>query len=228
MDKNLKRMLDTIKLEAEYSASYTGRARISERVMQAMQEVDRSEFVPKSYKAVAYDNGPLPIGHGQTISQPFMVACMTDLLDLDSESVVLEIGTGSGYQAAILSQLVKQVYTTERIKELAESATERLQRLGYDNVVVRCANGYYGWIENAPFDAIVVTAAATHIPQALIEQLKPGGRMVIPVGLQYMPQELMLVTKDQRGETRTQALFGVAFVPLISEEPGGEEKTIKH
>jgi protein-L-isoaspartate(D-aspartate) O-methyltransferase len=196
--------------------------------MQAMQEVDRAEFVPDSYKSQAYDNGPLPIGHGQTISQPFMVACMTDLLDLGPDDIVLEIGTGSGYQAAILAQLVKQVYTTERISELSEQAAERLRRLGYDNIEVRCANGYFGWKEMAPFDAIIVTAAATHIPEALVEQLKPGGRMVIPVGLQYMPQELMLVTKDSHGQTRTQSLFGVAFVPLISEEPGTRNKDRDH
>jgi protein-L-isoaspartate(D-aspartate) O-methyltransferase len=228
MDKNLKRMLDTIKMEVDYSAAYTGRSKIDGRVMQAMQEVDRIEFVPKSYKYQAYDNGPLPIGHGQTISQPFMVACMTDLLDLDPESVVLEIGTGSGYQAAVLSQLVKQVYSIERISELAEAATDRLKRLGYDNIEVRCVNGYSGWKEKAPFDAIIVTAAATHIPEALVEQLKPGGRMVIPIGLQYMPQELMLVTKDHQGNTSTKALFGVAFVPLISDEEEKVEHGVKH
>ena len=228
MDKNLKRMLDTIKMEADYSGTYTARNKINDRVMQAMQEVDRIDFVPDTYKRQAYDNGPLPIGYGQTISQPFMVACMTDLLDLDPEHVVLEIGTGSGYQAAILSQLVKQVYSIERIKELADEATERLKRLGYDNIEVRCVNGYSGWHEKAPFDAIIVTAAATHIPQALIEQLKPGGKMVIPVGLQYMPQELMLVEKDLDGHTTTKSLFGVAFVPLITEQEDNDEHEVKH
>ncbi|MGD8783088.1 MAG: protein-L-isoaspartate(D-aspartate) O-methyltransferase [Thioalkalispiraceae bacterium] len=217
MNKKIKNMLNTIKMEAEYTSSSTGRYEISEPVMQVMEEVDRADFIPETYKGQAYDNGPLPIGYGQTISQPFMVACMTDLLELEPEHTVLEIGTGSGYQAAILSRLAKKIYSIERIPELAEAASERLKQLGYKNIEVRCVDGYGGWQENAPFDAIIVTAAATHIPQALVDQLKPGGRMVIPVGLQYMPQELMLVSKDEQGQTETRGLFGVAFVPLISD-----------
>jgi protein-L-isoaspartate(D-aspartate) O-methyltransferase len=215
---SIQEMLDTIRSEAKYTASYTGREQFSEQVMQAMHDVDRKHFVPAHYEIQAYDNGPLPIGHGQTISQPYIVALMTDLLDLTPESHVLEIGTGSGYQAAILSRLAKQVYSIERVSPLAETARQRLQELGYDNVEVRCEDGYYGWQDKAPFDAIIVTAAATHVPQSLIDQLKPGGRMIIPVGLQYMPQQLLLVTKDQSGETQTKFILDVAFVPLVTRE----------
>jgi len=218
MKKDIKQMLDTIRMEAQYTVSYTEKAAFDDRVMKAMQEVDRAAFVPEHYKKHAYDNGPLPIGYGQTISQPYIVALMTDLLETTPESIVLEIGTGSGYQAAILSRLVKQVYTIEKIPELAESAKNMLQQLGYDNIEMRCANGYNGWQEMAPFDGIIVTAAASHIPQSLIDQLKPGGRMVIPVGLPYMHQELMLVTKDPAGETSTKSILAVAFVPLVDEE----------
>jgi len=204
-------------MAAKYTAVYTGREAFDERVMQVMQDVDRGEFVSGNYKEMAYDDEPLPIGYGQTISQPYMVALMTDLLDITPESVVLEVGTGSGYQSAILSKLVKQVYSVERISELADSSAQRLKQLGYENIEIRCVNGYFGWQEKAPFDAITVTAAATHIPQELIDQLKPRGRMVIPVGLPYMPQELMLVIKDEQGKTRTESVLEVAFVPLVTE-----------
>lgn len=210
-------MLETIRMAAKETASYTGREAFDERIMQAMRDVDRGDFVSGNYKVMAYDDGPLPIGYGQTISQPYMVALMTDLLDITPESVVLEVGTGSGYQSAILSKLVKQVYSVERISELAESSAQRLKKLGYENTEVRCVNGYFGWEEKAPFDAIIVTAAATHIPQELVDQLKPGGRMVIPVGLPYMPQELMLVIKDEQGQTRIESVLDVAFVPLVAE-----------
>lgn len=212
-----KRMLEEIESEAGFTASYTGRAKFDKRVMDAMAEVIREKFVPSHYLPFAYDNGPLPIGYGQTISQPYIVALMTDLLDLTPESIVLEIGTGSGYQAAILSRLAKKVYTIERVEELAESASKRLKKLGYDNIETQCSNGYTGWEEKSPFDSIIVTAAISHIPPALIEQLKPGGRMVIPIGLPYMYQELMLVTKDEDGTTNTQDILGVSFVPLITE-----------
>jgi protein-L-isoaspartate(D-aspartate) O-methyltransferase len=215
---NIKRMLKDIENEAKFTASYTGRERFAERVMKAMGDVIRDKFVGDIKEDYAYDNGPLPIGYGQTISQPYIVALMTDLLDLTDDSIVLEIGTGSGYQAAILSRLAKMVYSIERIPELCESARARLQTMGYSNVETLCANGYYGWEEKAPFDAIIVTAAAAHIPQALINQLKPGGRMVIPVGLPYMHQELMLVTKDQDGKISTDTILGVAFVPLVTEK----------
>ncbi len=215
MSKKQKHMLDTIRQEAKFTASYTGRETFDERVMQAMQAVDREAFVFVSDKDLAFEDSPLPIGYGQTISQPYMVALMTDLVDVTTEDVVLEIGTGSGYQAAVLSRLVRQVFTIEKIPELAESARQRLKALGYDNVEVRSGSGYHGWKEKAPFDAIIVTAAATHIPQSLVDQLKPGARMVIPIGLPYMHQELMLVTKGKSGTTHTDSVLGVSFVPLV-------------
>jgi len=216
MKTNIKRMLREIENEAKFTASYTGREHFDKRVMSAMGEVLREKFVDEIEEGFAYHNGPLPIGYGQTISQPYIVALMTDLLDLTPDSIVLEIGTGSGYQAAILSKLAKKVYSIERIPELYESASKRLQDLGYDNVETRCSNGYYGWKEKAPFDAITVTAAASHIPQALISQLKPGGRLIIPVGLPYMHQELILLSKGKDDTTTTQAVLGVSFVPLIT------------
>ena len=204
-------------MEARMTASYTGRAAFDESVIQAMQDVDRGDFVPAIYRSQAYDNGPLPIGNGQTISQPYIVALMTDLLDVNADSIVLEVGTGSGYQAAILGKLVKQVYSVERINELAASSEKRLQQMGYENIHVRCANGYSGWQDKAPFDAIIVTAAASHIPQDLIDQLKPGGRMVIPVGLPYTNQTLMLVTRNEQGSTNIESVLGVVFVPLVDD-----------
>jgi len=218
MENKHQHLLETIKSEAKFTASYTGRKKFNSRVMNAMAEVDRENFVSPQYLPFAYDNGPLPIGYGQTISQPYIVALMTDLLDLTAESIVLEVGTGSGYQAAVLSRVAKKVYTIERIKELAESASKRLKELGYDNIETRYCNGYTGWQEKAPFDGIIVTAAASQIPPALIEQLKPGGRMLIPIGLPHMYQELMLLTKDDDEATHTESLLGVAFVPLITDE----------
>jgi len=225
MEKKHQHLLETIKSEAKYTASYTGRKKFSQRVMNAMAKVDRENFVSSQYLPFAYDNGPLPIGYGQTISQPYIVALMTDLLDLTAESIVLEVGTGSGYQAAVLSRLAKQVYTIERIKELAESASKRLKDLGYNNIEIRNRDGYTGWQEKAPFDGIIVTAAANHIPPALVEQLKPDGRMVIPIGLPHSYQELMLLTKDEDGTTHTESLLGVAFVPLITDEENDVEQT---
>lgn len=227
MDKKHKFMLEQIEADAIYTASYTGRRKFNDSVMSAMAAVPRKEFVPKDLLPFAYDNEPLPIGYGQTISQPYIVALMTDLLDLTMDSSVLEIGTGSGYQAAILSLLAKKVYSIEKIPELAELASKRLKQLGYDNIETRCCNGYRGWEEEAPFDAIIVTAAATHIPDALVKQLKPGGRMLIPVGMQYMPQELMLVVKDKDGSTRSQSILDVAFVPLVAEDDGKDSEMRK-
>ncbi len=218
MKTKLKQLLEEIQTEARVTADYTGRNEFSKRVMAAMAEVDRADFVPAALRPFAYDNNPLSIGYGQTISQPYIVALMTDLLDLTPESIVLEIGTGSGYQAAILSRLAKQVYSIEKISELHDSANKRFHTLGYDNIECRCQNGYFGWHEKAPFDAIIVAAAATHIPPALIEQLKPGGRMVIPVGSAFTHQELMLVCKDYAGNTSTESILGVAFVPLVISE----------
>jgi protein-L-isoaspartate(D-aspartate) O-methyltransferase len=214
----MKRMLEVIDEQARYTASYTGRKTFAKPVMAAMGEVIREEFVPPALRHAAYADGPLPIGHGQTISQPYIVALMTDLLELTPDSIVLEIGTGSGYQAAILSRLAKQVYTVETVAKLAESASQRFKKLGYHNIETRCADGYNGWAEKAPFDAIIVTAAASEIPLPLVEQLKPGGRMVIPVGRPYAYQELMLVTKEPDGTTQTRPILGVAFVPLVTEK----------
>ena len=184
-------------------------------VIRALSTVPRHLFVEEALRDQAYGDYPLPIGAGQTISQPYMVALMTDLLELTGDSVVLEIGTGTGYQAAILSQLARQVYTIERIPELARAAQQKLGEMGYDNVETRCSDGYLGWPEKGPFDGIVVTAAAPEVPPALLEQLKPGGRMVIPIGLPYSHQELMLVTRDQQGKTEIRDILAVAFVPMV-------------
>ena len=186
-------------------------------VMRALGEVPRHEFVPDDQKRVAYENRPLPIGHGQTISQPYIVALMTDLADPAPGDTVLEVGTGSGYQAAIFAELVRSVYSIEIIEPLANRAKETLERLGYDNVVTRLGDGYYGWDEHGPFDAIVVTAAASHVPPPLINQLKPGGRMVIPVGGRFLTQQLLLIEKQENGDITTKQVAAVRFVPLTGE-----------
>ncbi len=183
-------------------------------VIRAMSSVPRHRLVPKGLMKKAYNDTPLPIGYGQTISQPYIVAYMTQIIKADKGDTVLEIGTGSGYQAAILSAVAGRVYTIEIISQLAESASLKLKELGYKNVTTRCADGYYGWPEHAPFDAIIVTAAAGHIPPPLLKQLKPGGRMVIPVGGPFMIQSLVLVEKDKSGVITTRNLMPVRFVPL--------------
>jgi len=187
---------------------------LDEVVLQAMMRVERHEFVPAAARAQAYRNHPLPIGYGQTISQPYIVALMTDLLQLDPDDVVLEVGTGSGYQAAVLAELAGTVYSIEIVEPLAEQVKQRLARLGYDNVSTKLGDGYYGWAEHAPFDSIIVTAAASHVPPPLIEQLKPGGRMVIPVGGHFQIQNLLLIEKDRSGEVRSRQILPVRFVPL--------------
>lgn len=186
-------------------------------VLKALSKVPRHEFVPAESRRSAYDNRPLPIGHGQTISQPYIVALMTDLSEPDPDDAVLEIGTGSGYQAAIFSALVDRVYSIEIIEPLAKQAKARLDRLGYDNVTTRLGDGYYGWKEHAPFDAIVVTAAASHVPPPLIAQLKPGGRMVIPVGGRFLTQQLLLIEKTMDERIVTRQIAAVRFVPLTGE-----------
>jgi len=228
MKASLKRMLAEIEAEVEYTRDLTGRKALDPRVMAAMTRVPREEFVPGDLRDAAFDNGPLPIGHGQTISQPYIVALMTDLLRLGPDDRVLEIGTGSGYQTAVLSCLAKTVYTVELIPELGERAAARLAALDYANIEYRIGNGYQGWPEHAPYDAIIVTAAAPEIPPALTEQLKPGGRLVIPVGWQYMPQELMLIEKDAHNALRTRDILGVAFVPLQDSEPSGPDERSLH
>jgi len=189
-----------------------------EAILEAMRTVPRHEFVPPQYLDQAYDNHPLPIGHGQTISQPYIVALMTQAAQVQAGDRVLEVGTGSGYQAAVAATLAEHVYSVEIIGALADSARERLQRLGYDNVTVQHADGYFGWQDHAPFDAILVTAAPDHIPQPLVQQLKNGGRMVIPVGPVGGYQTLWLLTRDDAGEVHTEDLGAVSFVPLTREE----------
>jgi protein-L-isoaspartate(D-aspartate) O-methyltransferase len=207
-------MVRAIEGDVGRTSELIGQTRLDPRVMEAMSRVLRHEFVPGDQKPHAYENRPLPIGFGQTISQPYIVALMTDLLKVGKESIVLEVGTGSGYQAAILGELVRSVYSIEIIQGLSQAAEERLGRLGYVNVRVKQGDGYYGWKEHAPFDGILVTAASGHIPPPLIEQLKPGGRMVIPVGGPFMVQQLMLVEKGATGDVRTRQILPVAFVPL--------------
>jgi protein-L-isoaspartate(D-aspartate) O-methyltransferase len=211
------RLINEIAAEVRATAHYLGRDTLNPRVLAALRSVPRHEFVPLNGRSRAYLNQPLPIGYGQTISQPYIVAIMTDLLDPAPGDRVLEIGTGSGYQAAILAELVKQVFTIEIIKPLGLSAKQRLERLGYDNVMTRIGDGYYGWKEQAPFDGIVVTAAVSHVPPPLIEQLKPGGRMIIPVGSRFLTQQLVLIRKNQDGTITTRQLLPVMFVPLTRE-----------
>ncbi len=203
--------------EVRRYASFAGDESLREDVLQSLNTVERHKFVPRDAVPYAYENRPLAIGFGQTISQPYIVALMTDLLKPDKDDVVLEIGTGSGYQAAVLSGLVDHVYTIEIIEALANQATERLDRLGYENVETRLGDGYFGWKEHAPFDSIIVTAAATHVPPPLIEQLRPGGRMVIPVGGRFTTQWLLLIEKNADGTLVTRQVTAVRFVPLTGE-----------
>ena len=186
-----------------------------QRVLDAMLKVERHKFVPKEYQHLAYIDEPLSIGFGQTISQPYIVAKMTELLELNKNDKVLEIGTGSGYQAAILAELCKEVYTIEIIPELAQRAEKLLKELGYKNIFVKVGDGYYGWPEHAPFDKIIVTCAPKEIPQKLVEQLKDGGKMVLPVGDVF--QELVVVEKHN-GVVTKKSVFPVRFVPMIKSE----------
>ena len=209
-----QQMISDIEDDVRITEKYINKKSFNKIVMQTMNTVPRHEFVPANKRSMAYENRPLPIGHGQTISQPYIVALMTDLLQPQSDQRVLEIGTGSGYQAAVLSQLVAQVYSIEIIEDLAESSTQLLTRLGYDNVKTRIADGYDGWPQHAPFDSIIVTAAISHIPPPLVEQLKKGGRMVIPVGTRFHTQYLTLVEKDMQGKVTSRQVLPVAFVPF--------------
>ena len=210
-------MIKDIEADVRLTSSHINKKELDPKVMDAMRKVPRHEFVPRQVRDIAYENRPLPIGYGQTISQPYIVALMTDLLEPKPQQKVLEVGTGSGYQAAILAQLVAEVYTIEIIEPLGNEARERLKRLNYRNVHVRIGDGYYGWKEHGPYDGIVVTAAASHIPPPLIQQLKPGGRMVIPVGSRFMVQQLVLVEKDAKGKLTTRQILPVRFVPLTGE-----------
>lgn len=185
------------------------------KVLAAMRTVPRHKFVPERFRDQAYKDHPLPIGLGQTISQPYIVAFMTELLQLGPEDSVFELGTGSGYQAAVASMVAGSVFTMEIYKDLADPARERLESLGYTNVHASHGDGYHGWKEKAPFDAIIVTAAADHIPPPLIEQLRPGGRLIIPLGSPFSVQQLVLVTKDLKGKVSERPIIAVRFVPLL-------------
>ena len=212
-----ERLVIEISQDVMDTSGYIGKNALDERVMRAIGTVGRHHFVPDKLQSQAYENRPLPIGFGQTISQPYIVALMTDLMKLEQDDVVLEIGTGSGYQAAILSRLVAQVYSIEIIPELAKSSSQRLRRLGFANVAVKNADGYYGWQEHAPYDAIIVTAASSHIPPPLVSQLKPGGVLVIPVGPVFQVQQLSLVSKSMDGKLKTRQVLPVRFVPFTGE-----------
>jgi len=212
--KRRARLVKEIQASVRDTESYIGKSSLNPLVMKVMGNLPRHDFVPASQKPFAYFNRPLPIGHGQTISQPYIVALMTDLLDVGPNDKVFELGTGSGYQAAMLSELVKEVYTVEIVPELGRSAKKRFQQLGYHNIKSKVGDGYYGWKENAPYDAIIVTAASNQIPPPLLEQLKPGGNMVIPVGAPFTIQQLVLVKKDKQGKIHTQQMLPVRFVPI--------------
>lgn len=213
-------LLDAIARDAEDTRLWTGRNKFSDAVMAAMANVPRHAFVPEAEIPRAYLNRPLPIGCGQTISQPLIVALMTDLLDLEPGSRVLEIGTGCGYQAAVLAEVAGRVFTVEAVEALARSAQKRLSALGYDTIEVRHGDGFDGWPDKAPFDAVIVTSAPDHIPHALIEQLGPGGRMVVPVGPPFGPQMLVLCTKNDDGDVTTRKVLPVSFVPMIHDRAG--------
>ena len=207
-------MLDAIARLTSQTVESTGVGAIDPAVMAAIDRVPRHEFVPEELESSAYANRPLPIGHGQTISQPYIVALMTHLLGVEPGGRVLEIGTGSGYQAAVLAELAADVHTIEIVEPLAEQAARRLARLGYDDARTRLGDGYFGWPEAAPFDAIIVTAAAAHVPPPLVKQLAPQGVLVIPVGEPFAVQLLLLVRKQTNGEVNVRQILPVRFVPL--------------
>jgi protein-L-isoaspartate(D-aspartate) O-methyltransferase len=215
-----RRMVEEIATLARETRVETGRVAFSDRVMAAMAKVPRHEFMPESVRRDAYANRPLPIGLGQTISQPYIVALMTDLMEVKSGDRVLEIGTGSGYQAAVLAELAGTVYTVEIVEPLALEARDRLK--GYRNVVTRTGDGYHGWPEHAPFDSIMVTAAPREVPQPLIDQLRPGGRLVVPVGAQAGGQSLMVIDKQPDGRITRRNVLAVRFVPLT--DPAGRQQ----
>jgi len=218
----VRALLGKIEADCQHSQSYTGIPCFASRVMEAIGEVPREAFVPRDMRPWAYANRPLPIGRGQTISQPFIVALMTHLLHPEPDDVMLEIGAGSGYQAAVLSRLIKKLFTLEIVPELAMQARDKLAQLGYDNVEVQQGDGSRGLPEHAPYNGIIVTAAAEQIPQPLVDQLAPGARLVIPIGSQQMPQNLVLVEKDDQGGIHQRNILPVAFVPFTSTKKGEE------
>ena len=209
-------MVEELRLYAQL-AHDPDEVQFSKVVMASMNTVKRHALVPVLQRRHAYENRPLPIGYGQTISQPYIVALMTQLIEPEADDIVLEVGTGSGYQAAVLAELVDHVYSIEIIQALATRAAQDLGALGYTNITTKLGDGYYGWEEHAPFDAIVVTAAASHVPPPLIEQLKPGGRMIIPVGGRFLTQTLLLLEKTAEGQVITRQYGAVRFVPLTGE-----------
>lgn len=215
-------MLRVIEQEARHTRGYIGKSEFDPRVMKAMDEVPRHEFVPENARAFAYDNTPVYIGHGQTISQPYIVALMTDLLSPKPGHKILDIGTGSGYQAAILSRLVSRVYSIEIISTLAEQARSLFDTLGYRNIEVNNDDGYGGWQEYSPYDGIVVAAATPIIPSALVRQLKPGGTLVLPLGSPHFNQELVTVKKSLQGELSTRYVLPVSFVPMVGKSEMAE------
>ncbi|TVR96178.1 MAG: protein-L-isoaspartate(D-aspartate) O-methyltransferase [Rhodospirillales bacterium] len=217
-----RRLILEIEQEAAVTEPWTGRSRFAPAVMAAIARVPRHEFVATTERDIAYANRPLPIGHGQTISQPYIVAVMTDLLDIAPGDRVLEIGTGCGYQAAVLAELAKEVFSVEVVPTLAAAARERLIRLGYRNVSIRVGDGYDGWPEHAPFDGIIVTSAPPRIPDRLAEQLRPGGRLVIPVGAAGETQMLFRCEKTSDGAITKEAKLPVAFVPMVPAGPAVE------
>ncbi|TRZ92034.1 MAG: protein-L-isoaspartate(D-aspartate) O-methyltransferase [Rhodocyclaceae bacterium] len=220
MGKERQAMVQVVESIARSFGADIGRESIDPRVLAALGRVPRHEFVSALLRFHAYENRPLPIGHGQTISQPYIVAAMTDLLQIGAGDTVLEIGTGSGYQAAVLAELGVKVSSIEIVEPLAREATERLRRLGYADVATKLGDGYHGWPERGPFAGILVTAAASHVPPPLLRQLKPGGRMVIPVGAPFQPQQLLLVEKLLSGTVTTRQMMPVSFVPLT----GGHDR----
>ena len=215
MKKAHRNLIARIDAELIQTASHTGCPRLRPELHRAFETVPREAFVEPADRACAYDNRPLPIGFGATISQPFIVALMTELLDPGPDDVVLEVGTGSGYAAAILATLVRRVYTIELVPELAARARERLTELGFDNVEVRCGDGYLGWPAHAPYDAFVTTAAAPYVPEALVQQLRDGGRFVLPIGEDRDDQELVAGTRIGPGDVRVRSVLPVAFVPMV-------------
>lgn len=217
MDKNTQKLIDDIEAEVHFTRHIIGKDQLDPRVMAVMASIPREQFIPSRLKYLAYSNQPVPIDYGQTISQPYIVALMTDLLAIQPQHRLLEIGTGSGYQTAVLSRLCAAVYSVELIAALNKRALKHFKKLNYRNITTCIGNGYNGWPEHAPYDGIIVTAAASHIPQALLDQLKPGGRLVIPVEMPDMYQQLLLVEKDSADAFRTTRLIGVSFVPLVDD-----------
>ena len=216
--KMRERMIEEIKQDMYQARRYVGQGKFSERVLMAIGKVERHEFVPVHLRKQSYGNYPLPIGDGQTISQPFIVALMTEILDVKSNAKILEVGTGSGYQAAVLAEIVREVYTIEIVANLARKAQTRLATLGYDNVYVRYGDGMLGWPQEAPFDGIIVTAAGLNIPDTLLDQLAPGARMVMPVGAQNETQQLKVITKNIDMTFTERDVLPVRFVPITSKK----------